>query len=197
MILNNKQNLFVVQFQDSFFYPTIRQRWEPVVKRLKLPYEKVADFLNSCIQSVSWPSLDVPNVQQQQSEFPIVYKGGKELEPIYDKNLSITFKLSEGYFSYFICLEQIEEFLRYKEGNVYWPSMFVSFLDLNGLEIVVFEFEKIIPQSLSQFELSYSSTAAEFSTFTMSLKYNRFNIIRRLDNNNYTLGKNKYPGAIL
>ena len=64
--------------------------------------------------------------------------------------------------------------------------MYVSFLDHKGFELVAFSFEKIIPLSLSQFEISYAQTAAEFNTFNMTLRYNRYNIKRRIDDNNYS-----------
>jgi hypothetical protein len=45
----------------------------------------------------------------------------------------------------------------------------------------VFEFEQLIPVSLSTIELSYAQTAADFSTFSLNMKYNRFNIKRRAE----------------
>jgi hypothetical protein len=176
------------------FYPSIVERWAPVIKRLKLPFEKVSDFMDSCIQSISWPSLSLENVRQQQSQFDINYKGGKELEPIFDKTIEVTFKLSESYISYWILFENIQEFMRYKDGDVFWPSMFISFLDLQGFELVIFEIKQLIPISLGQFSLSYATTAAEYNNFTLGMKYNRFNITRRLDQNNYTVGKNQING---
>jgi hypothetical protein len=37
-------------------------------------------------------------------------------------------------------------FQKYAESNPFWPSVHISFLDHNGFELVVFEFQKIIPQ---------------------------------------------------
>lgn len=179
MILNNKQNAFTIYFPPNFFYPKVEKRWLPVINRLKLPYETIEDFFNSTIQSVSLPQISLPILTQQQSQFNIAYRGGKELEPTLEKTLDVTFKLTEGFISYWILFDQIEEYLLYKEDAVFWPNMFVSFLDLNGIELVVFEFEQLIPTSMSQVELSYSQTAAEFNTFSVSLRYNRFNIKRR------------------
>ena len=185
MILNSKSNMFAIWFPPNFFYPEILERWEPVVKRLKLPYETVEDFFNSSIQSITIPPVDLTTVIQQQSQFKIEQRGGKELEADWEKTLDVTFKLSEGFITYWIIFEQIELFLEYKESKPFWPAMYVSFLDLHGFELVVFEFNKIIPLGLSQFEVSYATTAAEFNTFSLGLKYNRFNITKRIDDNNY------------
>ena len=65
--------------------------------------------------------------------------------------------------------------------------MYVSFLDHHGFEIVAFSFEKIIPTAMSQFNISYATTAAEFNNFTLNLRYNRFKIKRRIGDDNYDI----------
>ena len=187
-ILNAKANMFTIWFPPNFFYPSVVKNWEPIVKRLKLTYNTVEDFFNASIQSVSIPAVDLNTVMQQQSQFKITYKGGKELEPVWEKNIDVTFKLAEGFITYWIIFDQIEEFLRYKvdDTGVFWPSMYVSFLDHHGFELVAFEFNKIVPSGLSSFDVSYATTAADFNTFTLGLKYNRFNIKRRTTDETYT-----------
>lgn len=184
MILNALSNQFLVQFPKGFFYSEIREKWTPVVKRLKLPFESLEDFINATVQNVIFPSVDLPSVEQGQSQFKIQYRPGKELEPLFEKRLTITFKLSEGFISYWIIFEQIEKFLEYSQTIPFWPPMYVSFLDHHGFELVAFSFEKIIPLNLSQVEVSYAQTAAEFNTFTMTVRYNRFNIKRRIEESN-------------
>lgn len=187
MILNAKSNMFTIWFPPNFFYPSVVSKWEPVVKRLKLPYRTIEDFFNSSIQSVTIPAMELPTPSQQQSQYEQVYKGGKELEPTFQRTLDVTFKLAEGFITYWIIFDQIEEFLTYQEGNVFWPPMYVSFLDLHGFELVAFEFNRIVPTGLSQFDVNYATTAADFNTFTMGLRYNRFNIKYRIDDENYSV----------
>jgi len=181
MILNSLNNQFVVKFPPTLFYPEIVEKWKPVVQRLKQPFQSVDDFINTCIQSVTWPSLELEQASQQQSQFSIKYRGGKELEPILNKNLTLTFKLTEGFISYWILFEQIELFLKYSPTQPFWPPMYVSFLDHHGFELLEFSFNKIVPNSLSQFEISYATTGAEFRSFSMGLTYNRFTIKNNLD----------------
>jgi len=179
MLLNSLNNQFIVLFPQNFFYSEIRKKWDPIVRRLKLPYESMEDYINASIQSITFPSVELANVEQGQGQFMITYRGGKELEPILDKNLSLTFKLTEGFISYWILFEQIEMFREYAPTVPFWPPMYVSFLDHHGFELMVFSFEKIIPTNLSQLDISYSKTVAEFTTFNLGLKYNRYNINRR------------------
>jgi len=188
MILNALNNQFVIRFPKSFFYPEIHQKWTPVVKRLKLPYENLEDFINASVQSLTFPSIELNPVEQGQQQFRIAYRPGKELEPLFDKNLTLTFKLSEGFITYWILFEQIELFIQiYEVKKPFWDPMYVSFLDHHGFELVAFSFDKIIPIGMSQFDISYATTAAEFNTFTLNLRYNRFKIKRRIDNDNYDI----------
>ena len=187
-LLNAKLNQYAIWFPKDFFYPEIRERWTPVVKRLKLQYQTLEDFFNASVQAVTFPEVTINPVTQPQTMYKIKYRGGKELEPILDKNITITFKLTEGFITYWMLFEQIEMFLEYADTDPFWPSMYVSFLDHHGFELVVFEFQKIVPNSLSQFNVNYSTVTADFNTFTLNLNYNRYKITRKLNNEIDTAG---------
>lgn len=190
-ILNSKLNQWVVWLPQDFFYPEIRERWTPIVNRLKLPYLSLEDYINATVQSITFPEVILPVATQPQTVFNIKYRGGRELEPTLDKNITITFKLSEGFISYWTLFDQIELFQKYSDKTPFWPSIFVSFLDHHGFELMSFEFQKIVPTNLSQFNVSYSTVASDFNTFSMNLSYNRYKITRRLTDKIYTAGKNE------
>jgi len=181
-LVNAKLNMFYVWFPKDFIYPEIRERWDPIVKKLKLPYLTLEDFLNATVQSLTFPEIILSPAIQPQTMFQIRYRGGKELEPILDKNISIVFKLTEGFISYWMLFEQIELFQKYSTTTPFMPSIYISFLDHHGFELMSFEFKKIIPLGLSPFSVSYATVASEFNTFTLNLSYNRYNIVRRLFN---------------
>ena len=180
MILNALNNNFVIWFPQNFFYPEVEQKWAPVVKRLKLPYETLEDFINASIQKISFPNINLANPTQQQIQYAIKYRTGKEVEAAFNKEMTVTFKLAEGFISYWMLFEQIELFLFYKDTQPFWPPLYVSFLDHHGFELVAFSFEKIIPEGLSELDISYATTAADFNTFNIQLRFNRFNIDRRI-----------------
>lgn len=177
MILNAKQNQFAIYFPKHFFYPEVIDKWSPIIQRFKLPFKEVSDYVNSTIQSIAWPSLDFPIVEQQQSQFNTKYKAGKEMEPLFDKTMTVTFKLSEGFVSYWIWFDQIAKFLEYaNQKPCFMDPLFVSFLDNNGFALMDFNFKELTPSNLSQFEISYSNVVADFSTISVTFKYNRFDI---------------------
>ena len=60
---------------------------------MRLPYQSIDDFMNSQIQTVTFPSANLETSTQQRGQYEVTYPGGKELEPLISKDLSITFKL--------------------------------------------------------------------------------------------------------
>ena len=187
-ILNAKLNILVTWFPKDFLYPKVRERWTPVVKRLKLQYQSLEDFFNATVQSVTFPEVVLNPVTQPQTMFQARYRGGKELEPILNKNLTVTFKLTEGFITHWMLFDQIELFQLYSQTTPFWPSMYVSFLDHHGFELMAFEFKQIVPANLSQFNVNYATVVSDFNTFSLNMTYNRYRIIRRLNNRVYTAG---------
>ena len=182
MILNARKNLFFPHFSKGFFYPEIEEKWLPIIQRLKIPYINVTDYMNACVQSISLPNINIPEVNQQQGQYTSSWTNGKELPEIINRSLEITFKLSESFYSYWIMYDQIDLFLKRANKNnqdnkpPYWTDFFISYLDNAGFEQIRFEYKLIIPINLSGIEISYSNNIAEYSTFRVELRYNRYNI---------------------
>lgn len=178
MILNNKQNAFVVWIEKGWIYPEVNEKWGPIIKRLQLPYMSVEDFINNNIQMITFPSINMPSVQQGQSQFYVDYRNGKELEPLTEKTLNIQFKLTESYLSYWILYDQIQLYLAYgpEVKDTYWKPLHITFLSDNNLGLLTFHFNYITPIGLSELNMSYAATIASYSNFTLTLRYNRFKV---------------------
>ena len=188
MVLNNKPQMFTVFFPSNFFYPEVKKKWEPIIEKMRLPYQTVEDFMNSQIQSVIFPSLTIDNSQQQRGQYEVVYPTGKELEPSLSKDLSITFKLTESYISYFIMWDQLDIYLHYVNMNneideyiddkkpCWMEPIHLAFLTDQGFELTKFIFSEITPTSLSELNLSYAAQAAAYNTFSLGVHYNVFDI---------------------
>ena len=180
MILNNKAQMFSLWFPEDFFYPEVIKRWSPIIQSMKLPFQSVTDFMNSQIQQVSYPGVDIGTSSQEQGQFPIEYSIGKELEPILNKDFTVTFRLTEGYYTYFILLDQVKYFLQYREHfsqhRVFMSNFNITFLNDAGFSIVNYKYKYIVPRSLGNFTLSYAAQMAQYNTITWDLHYNRMDM---------------------
>ena len=59
MVLNNLPQMFSFYFPSNFWYDEVVQTWTPMVQRMRLPYESVADFMNDQVQGVVCPAMNL------------------------------------------------------------------------------------------------------------------------------------------
>jgi hypothetical protein len=190
MVLNNKPQMFTFYFPSNFWYQEVQDTWNPIINRMKLPYEDVEDFMNQQVQQVTFPSMNFQLATQQRGQYDYGYRSGKELEALMDKTLKITFKLTESYLSYWILWDQMDRYLHYhypgsdiefKRGQrevkpLFMEPLKLGFLNDAGIQMFEFTFYEITPTSTSEINLSYAATVASYNTFTWSLRYNRFEL---------------------
>jgi hypothetical protein len=181
MVLNNKPQMFSFFFPSNFWYDEVKTRWKPLLSRMKLPYYDVDDFMNQQVQSVKFPAMNLEIATQQRGQYDVGYYNGKELEPQIDKNIEITFKLSESYLTYWVVWDQIDTFLHYasavRDKKPCWMEpVKLGFLTDAGFQMLEFTFYEITPTNTSELNMSYAATVASYNTFSLNLRYNYFEI---------------------
>lgn len=180
-VLNNKPQMFTIQFPSNFWYPEVVEMWTPMIERMRLPYQDLNDFMNSQIQSVVFPSMAIDLAPQQRGQYEVNYPTGKELEVHMDKTIKITFKLTESYLSYWIIFSQMDTYLHYVNDHhnlkpCWMEPIELGFLTDSGFRLLNFKFKEIIPTDTTSLTLSYAATVASYNTFDWTLKYNLFDI---------------------
>ena len=95
MILNNRTQLFSFYFPSNYLFPEVSEKYKVYLNRMHLPFESCEDFLNSCIQTVNFPAINIENATQQSGQYEIQHTSGKELDAIVDKTLTITNKRAQ------------------------------------------------------------------------------------------------------
>lgn len=180
-VLNNKPQMFTIQFPSNFWYPEVVEMWTPLIERMRLPYQDLNDFMNAQIQSVVFPSMSLELATQQRGQYEVNYPSGKELEVHMDKTLKITFKLTESYLSYWIVFSQMDRYLHYVNNyknlkGCWMEPIELGFLTDSGFNLLNFTFREITPTDTSSLTLSYAATVASYNTFDWTLKYNLFDI---------------------
>lgn len=188
MLLNPLSQNCVIWFPANFFYNEVVNLWKPVFKRKFLPYLTIEDMFNAQITQISFPSITANNVTQGLQNYQITKRGGKQLDQMMNKSLTLTIKLSESYMTYFIARQQMDLFFQYGYGhgvkNLYMPPLNVTILDEGGFENITYTYYQLTPETLSDFDLSYSAKPGNFTTFTWGFKYNYFDIYYRDENGN-------------
>ena len=204
MLLNPLSQNFVIWLPANFFYDEVVKLWTPVFKRMFLPYLTVEDMFNSQITTLSFPSVASNSVTQQNQNYQITKRSGRQLDQDMGKDLTLTIKLSESYMTYFIARQQMDLYLKYgKQRPLYFPPINVTILDEGGFENITYTYYQLTPVSLSDFDLSYAAKPGSFNTFTWGFKYNYFDIYYRDENGNRVKmnmnpddGMLKFQGAV-
>lgn len=177
MILNNLAQQFVIYFDYNTIYPEVEEVWMPVIKKNAFPFLSMEDFIGSCIQAVDFPAFNANNISQNLGHYKVNKRTGFEMDAAMDKNITITFKLTESYISYFILRHQFDLYLKYYNvQELYWGPIKMALLDDTGLENIIYSFNQVTPTSISNISLSYAARVSQYNTFTMSFAYNYFDI---------------------
>ena len=205
MLLNPLSQNFVIWLPANFFYSEVVKLWTPVFKRMFLPYLTIEDMFNSQITNLSFPSVNSNTVTQQNQNYQITKRSGRQLDQDMNKELTLTIKLSESYMTYFIARQQMDLYLKYgaNQKALYFPPINVTILDEGGFENITYTYFQLTPTNLSDFDLSYAAKPGSFNTFTWGFKYNYFDIYYRDENGNRVKmnmnpddGMLKFQGAV-
>jgi hypothetical protein len=199
MILNARQNSFLVNFPMDFFNDEVQLKYNKYYRSLLLPYKSLSDFMASTIQSVNFPGFSstlptqtrtLGKIQELQSAKPIADQFTRELK--------VTFKLTDAYLNYFIFLDNALNYLDPANANPenigtslgqalsvnpisngnhpFFHPIRVTLLNNEGYAVSSIIFNRPMLKSLSEMNLSYSSITPQFTTFTATFQYYNFDL---------------------
>ena len=200
MILNSRQNGFLINLPQDFFNATVQTRYDKYYRNLLLPYKSISDFMASTIQGVNFPGLTTAlptqtrvlgKIQEVQSSKPIA--------DMFTRDLKLTFKLTDAYLNYFIFLDNALNYLEPANtstsytGNTslgqsltvapiannnhpFFSPIRLTLLNNEGYAVSSVIFNRPQLKQLSELTLSYSSVVPKFSFFTATFSYYNFDL---------------------
>lgn len=204
MILNARQNGFLVNLPQNFFNSEIEKKYEKYYKNLLVPYKSISDFMASTIQSIEIPGFNSTLPTQ-------IEQGGKKREALsalpiaeqFSRDIKVTFKLTDGWLNYWIFLDNMLNYLnpsnlaenntrkslgiahsispRAEENHPYFSPIRLTVLNNEGYVLVSILFNRPMITSLSNFKLSYSSVKGQFNAFSVNFRYYNFDIEPEFD----------------
>ena len=182
MILNAKNNNWRLEFPANFFFEDVMEKYDFLIKRLPCPYKTLKDYVNAGVQEVTFPSASLPVATQENlHNNQVPWKGKGDLDFNITKEITVTFKLYEGFSNYWIFWETLSKFGEYTTRRQAFPDLYLSFMDNTGFELYTAKFGRVIYTGISELQLSFSSNIPDFKTFTCDFTYTDFTLLRRLD----------------
>jgi hypothetical protein len=177
MILNARNNGFVILFPPDFFGADIKEKYKKYYQSLILPYDTIEDFMSSTIQQVEFPGWDVPIVSQTRTLGKKQgYKDSTPIEDLFKREFTITFKMSDAFLNYWIFLDNALNFLNFKNNNQTVDPIRLSLLNNEGYLVSSIKFNRPILKGQDGIKLSYSSVTPDFKTFNAKFEYLDFDL---------------------
>lgn len=177
MLLNARQNGFLVLFPEDFFSSTVKEKYAKYFKSLIMPYDTIEEFVTSTVQTIDFPGWNMTIANQNRPNSKIQpFKNAKPIPDLFDRSITITFKLTDAYLNYFIFLDQAFEFLDFKNPDQTFSPIRLVMLDNQGYAVSSVIFRNPILKSQDGLKLSYSSANPDFKTFSVKFEYYYFDI---------------------
>jgi hypothetical protein len=177
MLLNARQNGFMFNFPPDFFSPKIKEKYKKYYKSLILPYDTIDEFMSSTIQSIDFPSWGMdPVTQIRPYGKKQDYRNAVQVQDLFVREFTLTFKLTDAYLNYFIFLENALNYLDFSNKTQTFSPMRLSLLDNEGYLVSSIIFKDAVLKGQDGVKLSYSSATPEFTTFTAKFVYFNFDI---------------------
>jgi len=184
-LLNAKYNNYVLLLPKDWLYPSIINKYKYHLQSELIPFPDVISFINSTIQSVSFPAMGLDIVKQVKKNSTPSYRSGYEANRGYTTEMTLTFRVTEGYINYFILKDQLERYYDTQKADeknrVFVPDLMLYFMDKSGRSVLSLEYKNIVFFGISELELSYSTNTPEFKTFDIQLAYETLEFKSRYD----------------
>lgn len=178
MLLNPKSSNYYFKFPKGFFSDNIIKKYEGYVKKQQIPFDDISQYINFTIQSISFPSLNIDNVEQTRNlGKKIVYKSGTPVQDLFSHEFTINFRMVDGFINYFIMLDTVLEFINFANPEVFKDNLPLRILDNEGNVVTSIIFKEVIFTSFSELELNYASNNPIFTTFSLGFRCNYIDII--------------------
>lgn len=177
MLLNPKANSFYFVFPKGFFPELVVEKYMPYLKKQPIPYDSLQTYVNSTIQSVTFPSMSIDTVEQVRPLGKKVnYKSGTPIQNMFSSDMTITFRNVDGFINYFIMLDTILYFLNFINPQLFIQDLPMRIMDSEGNIVVSVTYQEVTLTGFSNLELNYTSNAPTPTTFTMGFKFNYLDI---------------------
>jgi hypothetical protein len=177
MILNARGNTFYFVFPKGFFPDEIQSKYFQYIKSQSIPYDTLTQYMNSTVQNVTFPSLQLDTVTQTRPlGKTITYQSATPIQNLFSQGFQVTFRMAEGFINYFVMLETMLTHLNFKNPELFVVNLPLQILDNNGNVITSVQFKGVTLAGLSELSLNYTQNAPSVTTFTASFNYNYLSI---------------------
>lgn len=171
--LTTLNNQFYFNLPEDFIPEKYEERYLKLLGSKRKLHASVIDYLNSTIQSITYPAIKFPVVSNPQNikRKQIKWKTVGNIYDLFDDTITITFLNVDSNINFII----INDILMKHYLNVDKPydgSIMISILDENRFGMYHIQFRDVIWTGLSETTFGYNDQTIQNKTFTATFTYN-------------------------
>ena len=173
----SRKDLFYVEFTKKFIPDSIENFYKPYVKSMPTQIESPRLLVESSLQGVNVPSYQFEGVSQghvdtyNKNSISTNWRSNINAQELTEKNITLTFKLLNGYINYWILLDTLFYHYDMKNPNPFIGNISLRILDSDENIMFTRIYNDCILTSISEFELSYSENIQTFETFNIGIQF--------------------------
>lgn len=173
MNLTTVNNQFHFSLPLDFIPESREERYMDLLKAKRKLAPSVIDYINSTIQTVSFPSINFPVVNNPQilKRKQIKWKTVGNIYDLFDDTITVTFLNVDSNINYIIMLDVLmNHYLNVDKP--YDSSIVVTMLDQNRQALYHIQFRDVIWTGMSDNTFAFNDSAVQNKTFTATFTYN-------------------------
>lgn len=175
---------FRFYFPRSWFSKDINDRYIKVLRDNILPYESVADYINSTITNAVIPGIIDQGSQAQFNRIgsSLIYKGSLSQTEMIDREITLTMTLKGSYMNWVIMYLQLLEYLSWENRDTFMPDVFCQIMDHDDNVIIEMVYHQVRLMSISSVDLSTMENGIVNKNFDFKLGYGSVEVSTKIEN---------------
>lgn len=177
MISNATFSNFHLYFANNFLLPEVVDRYDKWFKLQNSPFINIESFLADSITSADIPGISTQTqTQKKLNGTERVYAGSLSSEASITKKISMSFKIKNNYFAWYVLRTQIAWYIDRKNNNpdYFLPPIYLDIVDDSGNIMHRTSYSDIVMESISNISFQKNSVGIQYKEFNCVFRYTTF-----------------------
>jgi hypothetical protein len=166
-------NQFHFTLPDIFIPDELEERYIELLGSKRKLYTRVIDYINSSIQTITFPGINFPTVSNPQNlkRKKIKWKTVGNIYDLYDETITITFLSVDANINYMIIHDILSNHYL-NTDDAYDQNVLITAVDENKDAIYHISFRDVIWTGIGDNTFAYNDQTVQNKTFTVTFVYN-------------------------
>lgn len=166
-------NQFHFNLPSDFVPEELEERYLDLLGAKRMLYPRVIDFINSTIQTCSFPSINFPVVSNPQNlrRKMIKWKTVGSIYDLFDDTVTVTFLNVDSNLNFLMLLDILTNHY-VNVDKAYDQPIIITFVDENKNALYHVQFRDVIWTGLSDNIFAFNDQTISTKTFTATFTYN-------------------------